>query len=138
MEFTGGCYCGEIRYEAKGDPIIKGQCHCRECQTFSGGAPNLFMLMPTDGFRFTKGEPKTFARSDLEQPVTRLFCADCGTHLATKRPHSDIDAMVLKIGTLDDPGQYEQAQMAIFTVDQQPFHIIPDGTPQFERLPPRR
>jgi len=27
--------------------------------------------------------------------------------------------------------------MAIYTVDKQPFHVIPDGLQTFERLPPR-
>lgn len=137
MKLTGGCYCGEIRYEATGEPMFRAQCHCRECQMISGGGPNLFMAMPSDGFSFTKGQPKTFARSDLEQPVTRTFCATCGTHLTSQRPNSNYDVVVLKIGTLDDPTQFGQPQIAIFTVDRQPFHIIPDGIPTFEGLPPR-
>jgi len=27
--------------------------------------------------------------------------------------------------------------MAIFTIDKQDFHMIPDGVPSFERLPPQ-
>ena len=45
--------------------------------------------------------------------------------------------MILKVGTLDDPAVFGSAQMAIFTVDKQPFHQIAEGTPMFERLPPR-
>jgi hypothetical protein len=114
---------------------MKGQCHCRECQYISGGAPHMFLIMPASGFRYTKGEPKRFARSDLEQPVTREFCAECGTHLATLRP--DLPAVILKAGTLDDPSVFGAPQMAIFTVDKQPFHQIPEGMPTFERMPPR-
>jgi len=44
--------------------------------------------------------------------------------------------VVLKAGTLDDPSLFGTAQMAIYTVDKQAFHI-PDGLPSFERLPPR-
>jgi hypothetical protein len=134
MDVAGGCYCGSVRYAAKGEPILKAQCHCRECQYISGGAPNMFMLMPTGGFSYTKGRPKTFTRSDLARPVTREFCAECGTHLAT-RP-AGMDAVVVKVGTLDDPAAFGAARMAIFTVDKQPFHLIPDGVPTFERLPP--
>jgi hypothetical protein len=135
MELEGGCSCGALRYAAEGKPTMKAQCHCRECQYISGGAPNMFMLMPADGFRYTKGEPKTFTRSDLERPVTREFCADCGTHLITRRP--GLPFVVLKIGTLDDPAAYGSPQMAIFTIDRQPFHHIADGLPTFERLPQR-
>lgn len=134
MKLEGGCYCGQIRYVAEGEPMMKAQCHCRECQYISGGAPNMFVLMPTGGFSYSKGTPKQFSRSDLEHPVTREFCAECGTHMVT-RPH--FPAVVVKVGTLDDPSLFGGPQMAIYTVDKQDFHMIPEGMPNFERLPPR-
>jgi hypothetical protein len=135
MKLEGGCYCGEVRYKAEGDPMLKAQCHCRECQYISGGAANMFMLMPPDGFAYTKGAPKQFSRSDLDAAVTREFCAECGTHLTTRRP--GLPAVILKIGTLDDPSRYGTPQMAIFTIDKQDFHHIPEGLPNFERMPKR-
>ena len=135
MRLEGGCYCGALHYVAEGEPTLKAQCHCRECQYISGGAPNMFLLMPPDGFHYTKGTPKQFARSDLENAVTREFCAECGTHLTTLRP--GLPAAILKVGTLDDPSLFDGPQMAIFTVDKQAFHQIPEGMPTFERLPNR-
>ena len=132
MKLEGGCYCGKVRYVAEGEPMRKGQCHCRECQFITGGAPNMFLVMPSAGFAYTKGAPKQFTRSDLEKPVTREFCPDCGTHLATKPPGRPV--VVVKVGTLDDPRQYTP-QMAIFTIDKQPFHQIPEGMKTFERRP---
>ncbi len=136
MRLEGGCYCGALRYTVEGEPMFKAQCHCRECQYISGGGPNMFMLMPADGFRYSKGAPKTFTRSDLENAVTREFCAECGTHLITRRP--GLAAVVLKVGTLDNPALYGGPQMAIYTIDQQPFHQIPQGLPTAERLPKRQ
>jgi len=135
MKLEGGCYCGKVRYVAEGEPMRKGQCHCRECQYITGGAPNMFVVMPSAGFAYTKGAPKQFTRSDLENPVTREFCPDCGTHLATRPPGRPV--IVVKVGTLDDPKLYGGPQMAIFTIDKQPFHQIPDGLPAFERMPQR-
>ena len=135
MKLEGGCYCGEVRYKAEGNPMLKAQCHCRECQYISGGAPNMFVLMPPDGFSYTKGTPKKFMRSDLEGAVTREFCAECGTHIVTRPP--SVPGVVLKVGTLDDPTLFGAAQIAIYTVDKQAFHQIPEGMPAFERLPPR-
>ena len=135
MIFEGGCYCGRVRYQAEGEPRLRAQCHCRPCQYFSGGAPNLFMLMAPKGFRYVSGAPKSFTRSDLDEPVTREFCGDCGTHLTTRRP--GLPFVILKIGTLDDPSLYGGPQMAINTSDMQPFHIIPEGVPAFEREPSR-
>src|ERR1700750_2524152 len=125
MKLEGGCYCGAVRYVAEGEPTLKAQCHCRECQYISGGSPNMFLLMPPDGFRYTKGTPKQFTRSDLQQPVTREFSARGGTRLTPRRP--GLQAVVLKVGTLDDPAVFGAPQMAIYTVDKQPFHVIPDG-----------
>jgi len=135
MRLEGGCYCGEVRYAAEGEPMMKAQCHCRECQYISGGAPNMFVALPADGFGYTKGAPKQFTRSDLERAVTREFCPTCGTHLVTRVP--GLPMAVVKVGTFDDPSLFGQPQMAIYTIDKQAFHQIPEGIPAFERLPRR-
>jgi hypothetical protein len=93
----------------------------------------MFVVMPLDGFKYIKGGPKQFTRKDLEKPVTREFCAECGTHLVT-RPQRPV--AVVKVGTLDNPAQIKP-QIAIFTIDKQPFHHIPEGMPSFERMPQR-
>lgn len=134
MKIEGGCYCGALRFEASGDPLFKGQCHCRECQYISGGNPNLVMGMPESGFRYTEGTPKTFRRTDLERPVAREFCGDCGTHVLTRAPAVP-GGVLLKIGTFDDPRVFGAPQVAIYLVDRQPFHHVPDGVPTFERTP---
>src|SRR5271163_4592341 len=118
MRLEGGCYCGQVRYVAEGDPMLRAQCHCRECQYISGGSPNMFVLMPPDGFSYIKGMPKQFTRSDIEGAVTREFCAECGTHMVTLPSHP---VVVVKVGTLDDPSLFGAPQMAIYTVDKQPF-----------------
>lgn len=134
MSLEGGCYCGDLRYEADGDALFKGQCHCRECQYISGGNPNMVMGMAEAGFRYTKGSPAAFARSDLDAPVTREFCGHCGTHILAKGAGMP-GAVMLKAGTLDDPSQYGTPQMAIFLCDKQAFHAVPEGIPTFERMP---
>ena len=135
MRLEGGCYCGALRYEAEGEPRLRAECYCRPCQHFSGGGPNLFMLMPPGGFRWTRGEPKRFARSDVENAVTREFCGECGTQIATRRP--GLEAIVLKVGTLDDPTAFGSAAVAIFTAEKQPFHELREGLAAFEGLPGR-
>ncbi|MBI1329647.1 MAG: hypothetical protein GC166_07060 [Alphaproteobacteria bacterium] len=135
MKVEGGCYCGAVRYVAEGDPAFKAECHCRECQYITGGGPNFFMMMPAAGFQYTKGEAKGFRRTDIENPVTREFCPDCGTHMVT-RP-TGMPMVVLKVGTMDDPKEFGMPQVAIYTIDKQPFHVIPEGMTCFERLPTR-
>ena len=132
MNLTGGCYCGALRYEVTGDPMFQGQCHCRECQYISGGSPNVIMGFPVASFKYTQGEPKAFRRKDLESPVTREFCPECGTHIVSKPP--GMPAAIIKVGTLDDPSQFTP-QMAIQLLDKQSFHHVPDGVKTFDRMP---
>lgn len=134
MDIEGGCYCGALRYKASGDPMMQGQCHCRECQYMTGGHPNVIMAMPDKDFSWTKGSPKQFRRKDLDNPVTREFCGECGTQILTRAPGLP-GAVILKVGTFDDPGVYQGPQMAIYTIDKQSFHHIPEGISTFERAP---
>ena len=132
----GGCYCGALRYKVTGEPVMKAECHCRECQYISGGGPNFFMIVPDGGFAFTQGAHKDFTRSDIEGAVTRQFCPTCGTHVTTLLKARGLT--VVKAGTLDDPaGDYGGPKAAIHTADSQPFHVVAEGLPCFEALPPR-
>ncbi len=90
--------------------------------------------MPEARFEYTKGTPREFRRSDLENPITREFCGECGTHILSRAPGM-VGSVILKVGTLDDPSVFGQPQMAIFTIDKQSFHHVPDGIPSFERTP---
>lgn len=135
MTIEGGCYCGKLRYRISGHPVAKGQCHCRACQYFSGGAPNLFVLVAPEQFEEHSGTAQTYRKDGLDHPVTRGFCPDCGTHLTTRRP--GLPQIVVKVGTFDDPSQFERPDFAIFTAQGQDFHLVPDGVPTFEGLPPR-
>jgi hypothetical protein len=92
------------------------------------------MGMPGESFAYAKGSAKAFSRSDLEDPVVREFCADCGTHLLSKAPGLP-GAVLLKVGTFDDPGLFGAPQVAIFTIDKQSFHHVPDDVAAFERTP---
>jgi hypothetical protein len=134
MEFTGKCYCGDVQYKASGDPAIKLQCHCRECQHISGGSANVTIGMPEDGFEYTKGAPKQFKRDELETPVIREFCGNCGTQILSIADFALPGVKLIKVGSMDDPSLFTP-DMAIFTADKQAFHHIPEGMPAFEGLP---
>ena len=134
MSHTGRCYCGEIEFEFD-DPIHSQLlCHCRECRYLSGGESNASIVSSEKNFRVIKGELKTFARDDLDAPRVRSFCGNCATHICVESPPRP-GMLVLKIGTLDDHSWFNP-QTAIFCIDQQPFHQIPEGVPSFERTPP--
>ena len=132
MDVQGGCYCGAVRYQAQGELQLKLQCHCRQCQYFTGGHPNVVMGMPSSGFSFTKGNPTHFRKENLEGARTRVFCEECGTHLLTLSPTLP-DGVLIKVGTLDDPSVFGMPDVAIQTADRQPFHNLLEEVPSYER-----
>lgn len=136
MKTEGGCYCGKIRYAIDGDFAFKGECCCRECQYISGGNPNVVVGVPEAAFSYTTEEPKKYTRSDIESPVTREFCADCGTHMVTLAPGAP-GIVIVKVGTLDDPSLFDKPDHVIWTSEKQHFHHIPEGVPTFEKFPVR-
>ena len=136
MITTGQCYCGSLKYEITEKAEAAFQCHCRECQYITGGNPNIVMVFSRDSFRYTDGNPKKFARGDLDNPVTRHFCGNCGAAMGTESPARP-NSMIVKVGTLVDPSVF-LAQATIFTCDAQPFHHLPEGIPAFEKRPPKK
>ncbi len=132
MKVEGGCYCGEIRYKAEGEPIFKAECYCRECQYITGGGYLTAMAMPAEGFEMVQGEVKGYARKDLDRAVTREFCATCGTHLFTRAPGFE-KGVIIKVGTLDDPSVFGKADSANYCCDAQPFHRLPEDMPNNQK-----
>lgn len=99
MSATGGCLCGAVRYEADGPSSHPTLCHCESCRRASGASPVAWVTFGRDRFRFTKGEPSSYASSP---EVTRRFCPTCGTALTYER--SDLpDETDVTVATLDDP-----------------------------------
>lgn len=135
MKITGGCYCGNVRYQVDGEPLAKLQCHCRECQHITGGGANFTMAVPDANFEYVNGSPAQFTRDDLEGAVTREFCGTCGAPLLTRAPGLP-GAVLLKVGSMDKPEDFVAPDAAIYMDDSYDFHTVADGLPQFPKLPP--
>ena len=117
MRMEGGCYCKQIRYEINGEMAMKAQCFCRECQYITGGDSLLTFAVPEDSFRVTRGELKNFSRDDLDNAVTRQFCATCGTHVSSIA----MPGMVLvKVGTLDDRSNFAGPDICLLYTSPSP------------------
>jgi hypothetical protein len=120
----GGCLCGAIRYRVSGEPIVSGICHCRSCRR-TAGAPMLpYVTFALDRFEVVAGAPADFQSSP---PVTRSFCARCGTPLTYRhRDYPDrIDVMTC---SLDDPEAFPPSEH--LWVSHKPAWVkLADGLP---------
>ena len=115
---------------------MRGLCYCRTCQTISGGAGNLWMAVDTQTFQFTRGNPKSFRKPEHAWSPTRHFCENCGVHL-TARSERAPSAVLVKVGTLDDPSIFEGPQMVTWTSEMQKFHSLPPNVPAHAEFPKR-
>jgi hypothetical protein len=100
----------------------------------SGGAGNLFMVVDAQAFQFTKGSPRAFNKQDRHGSPTRHFSEVCGVHL-TARSDRAPGAVLIKIGTLDDPRLFEGPQLVTWTSEMQKFHLLPPDVPAYPEMP---
>jgi hypothetical protein len=54
MKKTGGCLCGQIRYETKAEPMMTGVCHCKNCQKQGGSAFSTLAAFQKADIEFTE------------------------------------------------------------------------------------
>lgn len=81
MHITGGCHCGNIRYEAEIDPAMVGICHCADCQVLSGTAFRVVAQAKKEDFHLT-GTPKIYVKvAESGNRRAQAFCPECGTPL---------------------------------------------------------
>lgn len=132
--FTGGCACGAIRYECSAEPLMIGNCHCRDCQRSSGAAFSTGVVVPSDSLTLLKGEPK-YHRVTMENGTTarRGFCAECGSPLfagSSANPRT----IAVKVGSLDDPS-WCKPMVDIWTKSAQPWDYM---NPELPKVPTQR
>lgn len=96
---TGGCLCGEIRYEAHGTPFHPTLCHCSMCRRAAGAPVVAWFSVRRDEYRITAGTPARYASSPR---VVRTFCPRCGTSL-TFESAAHPEEIDVTTASLDDP-----------------------------------
>jgi hypothetical protein len=95
---TGGCFCGNVRYEITGRPFNSTICHCNDCRRAAAAPLVACFSIKRAEFRVTQGTPKSFASSAWG---TRSFCPDCGTQLTFLNSESpdEIDVTTCSLDT---------------------------------------
>jgi hypothetical protein len=135
--FTGGCFCGAVRYECVGEPLMMFKCHCRDCQRITGGGGVAGLLFSASAFRLTKGQLRYHFTPSLAGGMHRRgFCPDCGSRItgaeSDQRPGEFIGVTA---GSLDDPTRFHP-QMDFFVEDAQPWDLMDPAIPKFQQYPP--
>ena len=131
-KITGGCLCGTLRYEARGEPEAAGYCFCSDCRKVSGSAFIGFMGFAPEQIKVTGEIRRHHSPAFNGNTAVRNFCAGCGS-LVFGGGH-DLGGVNVYAGSLDDPSQF-QPRIAIFTRDRPHWASVPAGIKQFETMP---
>jgi hypothetical protein len=131
---SGGCQCGNVRYECDAEPLSLYVCHCTECRHQSSSAFGMSLAMPAGTIRVTKGTPKFWTRlANSGRRLRCAFCPDCGSRLWHEA--LDSDYLSIKAGSLDEPVDLSKA-IHIWTSRKLPGTVIPPGAEQYPEEPP--
>ena len=125
--FTGGCHCGEVRYEMHGKIFNATLCHCTLCRGTTGAPVVAWCSIDLTSFRFTHGHPRSYQSTRLS---TRTFCASCGTQLTFFTDgETSID---ITTASLDEPdADAVSPQDQIFTRSELPWMNDMHALPRF-------
>lgn len=82
LPWTGGCRCGQVRFEITAPPMLTMACHCIGCQKMSASAYSLSVAVPIPAFRVTDGEPVIGGLHNPDLPHS--FCPRCMSWMFTE------------------------------------------------------
>jgi hypothetical protein len=135
LPFTGGCICGDIRYECTALPFKMVNCHCRDCQQVTGGPYAPVLAVTLDSFKITKGVLQHYATTRVSgRPNLRGFCPRCGAPL-TVGDDPARNMIGIMASSLDDP-KYFIPTADIFVTDAQAWdHMDPQLPKHLQYLP---
>ena len=127
---SGGCHCGAVRYEIKGEPAYKAICRCNDCRR-AAGAPMVGWAMIGQGQLKIEGRLKIYHSSPLGR---RHFCPECGTGLFYRNAENLPGIVDTQVATLDDPDAIP-AGVHVQVADRIGWMKDAHNLPEFPRYP---
>ncbi len=130
----GSCLCGDVAFEATGEPLFMLNCHCQRCRRARGAAFATNVFFKLENFRWTRGESLL---ADYRLPEARFFgtsfCSQCGGEMP--RVSRERGIVVIPAGALDTAPPITP-QRHIFVDYKAGWHQITDSLPQHAEGPP--
>jgi len=93
----GGCYCGAVEIEIRGERLEMGYCHCESCRRYSAAPVSAFTLWKKESVSLIRGVKflGIFKSSDISD---RRYCTKCGSHISVDHP--TLGLIDVRIGAL--------------------------------------
>ena len=128
---TGGCLCGEVRYEIRGPLRNVINCHCSKCRR-SHGHVAAYASTRRENLIFTKDNGLKWYRSvtDETPDVHRGFCKECGSSMFWD-PRGAANIAV-SAGSLDSTEGLKTIGH-VYVSQAGDYYEIADDLPRFEK-----
>ena len=122
----GGCHCGAVRYEVRGDIRDAYLCHCHLCAKLHGHV-SAYAAVNTDELHLRNDIGLRWYR--LSEKTDRGFCKECGSGLFWRAVRSKYIAITP--GTLDGPSGL-QTKAQIFCAFKGDYYPLDPTIPAFD------
>ena len=124
---TGGCLCGEVRFQAEVFFDITYICHCRSCQKGTGQPSWMSVLVKAGTLKYSGREPTYYNLPDSGQ---RGFCPKCGSSIVwNSQDPEEAWATNISVGSLDHP-EKAQPYIHMFVDEKIPWYEAQVDLPQ--------
>ena len=130
-ELSGSCLCGKVNISIQDDFEYLANCHCSECQKFSGSDYASVGGLSSAKFKITSGDDYITYFSKTEETDV-AFCSVCGSSLFSRKKTGQKHN--IRLGVLDDTPS-NRPSVHIYTSAKAGWHTICDDLPQFETTP---
>lgn len=129
LQSSGGCYCGQIKFQVKGEVFVSTYCHCRQCQQSTGGAGSCLSIFKKGAFNVIKGSPKEYQYANvIGHAMKCYFCGMCGSQIYTDLKNHD-PLVAIRATAFEDP-IWVQPTNHIWVSAKQSWDFISDDLPQ--------
>ena len=126
---TGGCTCGQVRYQLKQKPLYVHCCHCRWCQRETGSSFALNAMIEADSVELLTGQVEQTTiptNSGKGQKFSR--CPNCRVTLWSNYGGAGDLFHFVRVGSLDNP-DLVPPDIQIFTSSKQPWVELQQNIP---------
>jgi len=125
----GGCRCGRVRFEARGEPLLTMACHCTGCQHMTASAFSLSEGYSAEAFRLTAGETVI---GGIHGPSRHYHCDYCKSWLYTEP--EGVEGFVNVRATMFDEPRRESPFVETYRGEGLPW-VRTGAEHSYERLP---
>ncbi len=130
MKMSGGCLCGQVRFETVGEPFAVNYCHCESCRRHNGSVVAVLAGFLQQQVAFSGRQRGAYASSP---GVIRAFCPNCGTPLTWEGDGGEELGQIIELhlNTFDRPEALVPTSHA-FEPERIAWFDVADDLPRYE------